>query len=312
MSTTDLLNRVSLFHALAQEDLQRIADAAENVEFDEGQNIVEAGDSGTALYILMDGTVQVLYPGRESDVELAMLGAGDFFGEMALLNGKPRSATVRAHTHVHLLKVEQGEFRKLIVESPRVAIQLLEILSLRIRTADEQIGGLSDQAQRDPLTRLLNRRALQERLTEECDRHRRYGGVFSLIMLDLDRFKEINELFGEGVGDATLAWIGRLLIEHTRSSDVSFRIGGEEFAILCPSTVGDSARYVAQRLVELVAQARPPVSFDLKVTVSAGLVVCPSHGLQADDLISAGEKALLQAKKEGRNRVFAPVEPRLP
>ena len=64
------------------------------------------------------------------------------------------------------------------------------------------------------------------------------------------------------------------------------------------------------RIVELIAQARPPVSFDLKITVSAGLVVCPAHGLQADDLILAAEKALLQAKKEGRNRVFAPVEPR--
>jgi diguanylate cyclase (GGDEF)-like protein len=308
MFTSDLLTRVSLFHALAPEDIQHIGEAAETVEFEAGENIVEVGDAGTSLFIVVDGQVRVLYPGRDQEVELALLGPGDFFGEMALLNAKPRSATVRAQTRVRALKIEQHAFRKLVHASPSVAIQIMEILSLRVRTADEQIGGLSDQSQRDPLTRLLNRRALQERLAEECDRHRRYSAAFSLILIDPDRFRDINDMFGQGVGDATLAWIARLLMEHTRESDVAFRIGGEEFALICPSTVGASARYVAQRMVELVAQARPPVSFDLRVTVSAGLAVCPPHGLRADDLLGVAEKALQKAKADGRNRVFAPLE----
>jgi diguanylate cyclase (GGDEF)-like protein len=305
MFTADLLTRVSLFHALAPEDIRHIAEAAEPMEFQPGENIVEVGDAGRSLFIVVDGTVQVLYPGRNHEVALALLGAGDFFGEMALLNAKPRSATVRAQTLVRALKLEQRAFQRLIHASPSVAIQIMEILSLRIRTADEQIGGLSDQAQRDPLTRLLNRRALQERLTEECDRHRRYGAAFSLILIDPDRFKDVNEMFGEGVGDATLSWIARLLSEHTRDSDVAFRVGGEEFGLICPSTVGENARHVAQRMVELVGQARPPVSFDLRVTVSAGVAGCPTHGLRADDLLQIAEKALMKAKSDGRNRVVA-------
>jgi diguanylate cyclase (GGDEF)-like protein len=306
MFTADLLTRVSLFHALAPEDIQHIAEAAEPVEFQPGENIVEVGDAGTSLFIVVDGSVQVLYPGRDQEVELALLGAGDFFGEMALLNAKPRSATVRARTHVRAIKLEQVAFQRLVHASPTVAIQIMEILSLRIRTADEQIGGLSDQSQRDPLTRLLNRRALQERLAEESDRHRRYSNAFSLILIDPDRFKDINEMFGQGVGDATLSWIARMLTEHTRESDVAFRVGGEEFALLCPSTTGHNARFVAQRMVELVGQARPPVSFDLRVTVSAGVAICPTHGLRGEDLLHMAEKALRQAKTDGRNRVFTP------
>jgi diguanylate cyclase (GGDEF)-like protein len=309
MVTTDLFTRVSLFHALAPEDLRRIADAARPVDFGTGEDVVEAGDLSTSLFIVIEGSLQVLYAGRNAGVELALLGPGDFFGEMALLNTHPRSTTVRAQTAVRVLQLEREAFQKLVQESPRIAIHILEILSLRIRTADEQVGGLSDQAQRDPLTRLLNRRALQERLAEECDRYRRYGSQFSLILIDPDRFRDINELFGQGTGDATLAWVGRLLMEHTRESDVAFRVGGEEFGVLCPGTVGEDALYIAQRMVELVAQARPPVTFDLKVTVSAGLAVCPAHGLRGEDLILAAEKALLQAKSDGRNRVFAPVEP---
>jgi diguanylate cyclase (GGDEF)-like protein len=179
---------------------------------------------------------------------------------------------------------------------------------VRIRDTEEQIGAPSDLAQRDPLTRLLNRRALAERLAEECDRHRRYGSQFSLVLIDVDRFPDLHEMFGQAMGDATLAWIGRLLLEHTRESDVAFRIGGEAFAILCPSTVGEAARYMAQRLVELVAQARPPLSFDLRVTISAGLTVCPTHGVRSDDLVQAAQSALEKAKSDGRNRVSVAAE----
>ena len=308
MLTTDLLTRVALLRALAPEHLERIAGAARAVEFDEGDHIVEAGDAGGSLFVIVEGSVQVLYPGHETDVQLAVLGPGDFFGEMALLNAKPRSATVRARTLVRALEVEQDAFHKLILDSPSVAIRILEVLSLRIRGADEQIGALAEQTQRDSLTRLLNRRALTERLAEECDRYRRYGGQFGLILIELDRFADINEMFGHAVGDSTLSWIGRLLLEHTRESDVGFRIGGEEFAVLCPSTVGEAARYLAQRMVEIVAQARPPLSFDLRVTISAGVAICPLHGVRSEDLLQAAEKALTQAKTDGRNRVFAPTD----
>ena len=303
MPTAELLNRVWLFEALEQSDLERLATGAQFMTYQNGETIVEIGDPGHSLFVIVEGSVLVAYPGLASDVELARLGPGDFFGEMALLNDKPRSATVRAQGRVRAVQVGKFAFQNLVLEQPDVGLKIMDVLSRRVRTADEQIGVMAEQSQRDLLTHLLNRRALQERLVEECDRYRRYGAPFSLVLLDLDRFKDINELFGQVVGDNTLAWVGRLLSEHTRAADVAFRIAGEEFGLLCPAIQGSQARVVAQRLVELVAQARPPVGFELKVTMSAGVACNLDHGSQPDDLLRAAERALLRAKAEGRNRV---------
>lgn len=308
MATSELLAKVTLFKGLPPADLVRLAAATEPEWFEPGHTIVEVGDPGRSLYVIVEGTVQVVYPARTADIELARMGPGDFFGEMALLNDKPRSATVRAQTSVRALKLERETFRRLLLDAPRVGIRILETLSFRIRAADEQISGLSDQTQRDPLTQLLNRRAFHERLAEECDRFRRHGHPFTVILADLDGFRDINDTFGYETGDAVLAWVGRIVTEHTRASDVAFRIGGEEFAVLCPCVTTDEARNVAQRLVELVSEARPPVSFDLKLSLSAGMAGCPETARRLEDLYRAADQALARAKENGRSRVCAAEE----
>ena len=308
MSSADLLNKVSLFRGLEPHDLDRLAGASEVVSFKPGQAIVEIGDPGRSLFVVMDGNVQVVYPARNSDFELARLGPGDFFGEMALLNDKPRSATVRAVGSVDALKLDKDAFRRMVAESPQVGLKILEVLSFRVRAADEQISGLSDQTQRDPLTRLLNRRAFHERLAEECDCFRRYGHPFAVVLVDMDKFRDINDTFGQDAGDTAISWVARLLTEHTRMVDVGFRIGGEEFGLVCRCIDAESARIVAQRVVEVVSEARPPVSFDLKVTLSAGVAACPEHGKRPDDVYRVADRALLKAKSEGRNRVCTPEE----
>lgn len=297
-----------LFKTLEPDDLQRLVDATRPVTYEPGTDIVEVGDPGHSLYIILEGEVQVLYPSRSQDFELARLSTGEFFGEMALLNDKPRSATVRAMGPVKALALDKEEFHRILLESPGVAVQLLEDLSVRLRNTDEQISGLSDEAMRDTLTGLLNRRAFHDRMVEECDRARRYGDHFSLILLDLDRFKTINDNWGHDVGDEVLSWIGRLLKEHTRAADAPFRVGGEEFAIMAPSTAGEVAYQVTERLVEVVAEANPPAEVNLRITMSAGYACCPTHGLQPDRLYQWADRALLRAKAEGRNRVSRPEE----
>jgi diguanylate cyclase (GGDEF)-like protein len=308
MLTTELLARVPLFQQLDQVDLERIAALTRSERYEPGKEIVRIGDAGHALYVVLEGTVLVVYPARSSDVELARLGVGEFFGEMAILNEKPRSATVRAIDAVRVLRLEKDDFTRLIMETPQLALQVMESLSGRIRNTDEQISGLSESALRDALTGLLNRRSFHDRLAEECDRGRRYGDAFALVLLDIDHFKRINDTFGLQVGDTVLAWIGRILMEHTRGADIPFRIGGEEFAIICPETGLEEAAAAGRRLVDLIAQARPPVSFALSVTVSAGHAVCPVHGKRGDQVFQAADQALLKAKSEGRNRAYgAPI-----
>ena len=311
MDRAEFLRRVPLFKGLGPADLDPLVKAVQPMSFPPETDIVEIGEPGHTLFIILEGTVQVIYPARSADFELARLTEGDFFGEMAILNAMTRSATVRSVDSVKVLALAKDDFQKCLLESPSVAVKLLEALSVRIRNADEQISGLSDKAMRDALTGLLNRRAFHDRLGEEVDRSQRYGDHFSLILIDVDRFKTVNDTFGHDVGDHVLSWIGRLLTEHTRAADMPFRIGGEEFAILAPATGQEVALSVAERLVGLVAEARPPVSVELKLTISAGFASCPEHGVRPDAIYSLADQALLRAKKEGRNQVHAP-SPELP
>jgi diguanylate cyclase (GGDEF)-like protein len=301
--TADLLAHVPLFSGLERVDLERLARAVRCEAFAPGEEIVRIGDAGHALFVVLDGTVTVVYPSRSADVELARMGAGDFFGEMAILNEKPRSATVRALEPVRLLVLEKEDFTRIVIESPRVALRVMETLSGRIRHTDEHLSGMSEQALRDALTGLLNRRSFQDRLAEECDRGRRYGDGFALLLLDLDHFKAINDGFGHDLGDSVLAWVGRLLLEHTRGADIPFRIGGEEFAVICPGTGSAEATAAATRLVAVVEEARPPVRHRLRPTLSAGFAVYPDHGRRPDQLYQAADQALLRAKSGGRNQV---------
>jgi len=302
-----LLRQVPLLRELPDADLARVAAAAREQEVPGGSDVVEIGDPGRSLFVVLEGEVQVLHPAGIADFELARLGPGEFFGEMTLLNGKPGTATVRAATDARLLAVDRPRFREILLESPRAAVTLLEALSLRVRTADERSGPLGNGAMRDSLTGLPNRSAFHERLQEEVDRHRRYGEEFAILLLDVDHFEVVNDTFGHSVGDAVLGWLSRLFNEHTRGADVPFRLGGKEFAILAPATVSGGTATVATRLVRMVAEARPPVEFEMRVTVSCGHASCPDDSVQPSHLYNLADRALLQAKAEGRNRVCPPV-----
>ncbi len=118
MDKTQLLARVPLFTELELADLQRVASATRSESYAADADIVRIGDTGHSLYVVLEGNVVVVYPGRSADVELARLGAGEFFGEMAILNEKPRSATVRALDNVTVLALEKDDFTRIVMESP--------------------------------------------------------------------------------------------------------------------------------------------------------------------------------------------------
>jgi len=210
---------------------------------------------------------------------------------------------VRAMSDVRVLVLDREDFTRVLEDSPAIALKLLSALSVRIRNTDEQVSGLTERSLRDDLTGLLNRRSFHDRLAEECDRARRYGDSFALVLLDLDHFKSVNDTFGHDIGDVVLGWVGRLLAEHTRNADVPFRLGGEEFGVLCPEIDLEEAGIAARRLVEVIGEARPPTSFPLTVTISGGYAVCPLHGKRADQVFEAADRALFRSKADGRNRV---------
>jgi diguanylate cyclase (GGDEF)-like protein len=299
-SSPELLARVPLFEDLSPDELQRIADVARLRTFAEGECLFEIGEPGTSLFIVTAGTVQVLHPNRAASFQLARIGPGEFIGEMSLLDDSPRSATAKAICEVEALVLDKADFHALVEARPDVALHLLAVMSRRMRRADEHISGLNSQAVRDPVTGLLNRLAFEERLEEESARARRYGGSFSLILVDLDDLKNINTAHGNAVGDAILAWVGRLLNEHTRASDVPFRYEQDSFTILCPWTASDVAARVADRLATLVAEAKPPVEPNLSVTLTYGTATCPDHAREGQALYHHAQHTLLASRASVR------------
>ena len=154
----------------------------------------------------------------------------------------------------------------------------------------------------DGLTGIFNRRFFEMRIQEEIQRAGRYETELSVVMLDLDHFKRLNDEFGHLLGDEVLRQVSTIFQNHLRKGDVCCRYGGEEFALLLPNTSTENAIEVAEKLRRTVETwlfpgvARP-------VTLSAGVAGFPQHGNTRDEVIAAADSALYSAKQNGRNRV---------
>jgi len=168
----------------------------------------------------------------------------------------------------------------------------------------QQTEELAHLAAIDPLTGLFNRRYIQTRLAGELERARRGDSDVAVMMVDVDRFKTINDTCGHGVGDIILQHVSDILRRSVRLSDVCTRYGGDEFAIVVPEsahTAPQSAERIRQRIEAYLWRTVAP-SLDLDVTVSVGVAIA-ARGESADDLIGRADRFLYQAKADGRNCV---------
>jgi diguanylate cyclase (GGDEF)-like protein len=163
---------------------------------------------------------------------------------------------------------------------------------------------LTELAVTDGLTGLKNARALRDNLRRELNRAARYGQPLSLLLIDVDGLKAINDRFGHGAGDRALRHVGEAIRSQLRESDVGARWGGDEFALLAPSTSGASAEALAERVRSLVAQS--PAEGDLpQLTASVGIATFDGARDGEPDpvrLTQAADKALYEAKRAGRDR----------
>jgi len=169
-------------------------------------------------------------------------------------------------------------------------------LALRNAWLLEQVRDLADT---DALTGLSNRRAFDAMLAREIDRSQRTGQSVSLLLLDIDHFKLLNDTHGHQVGDEVLRELGALLKRRTRQMDMPARYGGEEFVVILPGCDEDIAFDIAERFRQAIAEAPTPVP----ITVSIGVGTCPVDATDAPGLIKAADSALYASKEAGRNRV---------
>lgn len=163
---------------------------------------------------------------------------------------------------------------------------------------------LREQAIRDPLTGLYNRRYLDETLERELARALRQHYPLSAVMIDIDRFKQVNDTLGHAEGDLILRSFAKLLIRHTRTEDTIYRYGGEEFLVLLPNSSCEDALKVAEkwRSAFQEAHAADPAK-PIHATVSCGVAEFPADAKTGAELLALADKALYRAKETGRNRV---------
>ncbi len=164
---------------------------------------------------------------------------------------------------------------------------------------------LQEQAIRDSLTGLYNRRYLDKTLPRELQRAARRNQSIGIIMVDVDHFKRINDTYGHAAGDTLLRAVGTFLRHNTRSEDIVCRYGGEEFTLVLPGASPEDACHRAEELragIQTLIAAHQGQTLDT-VTASLGIAIFPAHGTTADALVRAADQALYQAKHSGRNRV---------
>ena len=164
---------------------------------------------------------------------------------------------------------------------------------------------LYQQATCDPLTGLMNRHYLQRELSKFVSLSARYHRTFSVMMLDIDFFKKVNDTYGHDVGDNVLTMVANILMNNVRDHDIAARFGGEEFIILLPETALNDAVVVAERIRMAVEgfNFEPLGCQQHCVTISIGIGEFPTTGIATEELVKRTDAALYEAKTSGRNRV---------
>ncbi len=217
--------------------------------------------------------------GSRSSIHIPLYGKGEVFGSLNLFSYKQNA---------------YGEKEREILE--QLANQIAgAIWSAQLYAKTEQ------QARTDELTGLYNRRYFEECLNREIGRHSRYGGILSLVILDLDSFKTYNDIRGHLAGDKILSRIGQLIKRTIRNIDLAFRYGGDEFALILPQTGIEQAYVVAERVRRQISNKM--WAKQLLFTASFGLATWPGDGTTADELCNAADQALYYAKRTGGNRI---------
>ena len=224
----------------------------------------------TAKYHLKQGVRSIAY--------LPLIAKGKAIGSLVVASCNPNAYSQR---HVMLLEQLASQIA-MPVENSRLYAEAEE------------------KARIDELTGLLNRRSLGELIISEIGRHSRYGGVFSMIILDLDSFKAFNDSYGHLAGDKLLREIGSIMKGTIRSADQAFRYGGDEFAILLAQTTIEAAYEVAERVRQRVALEVE--AGHVSITVSLGLASWPIDGIGSNEIIAAADAALYHAKRGGGNQ----------
>jgi len=277
-----------------------------------GDVLLSLGQANRAMFMILDGKLTVHLDGPQGD-PVATLEAGQTVGELSVMEGVPASAFVVAAETSRLLELDEKRFWELVNTSHDFTINLMVLLAQRLRANNTTVSSnirlqreYKRNASIDGLTGLYNRRWIDEALPRFVARYgRRDGQKVSILMVDIDFFKKVNDTYGHPAGDQVIVTVAQMLRNNLRPADLVARYGGEEFLVILPDTDRDQARLVGERVRVAVADAVLAVegSPELRrITVSLG-GACLAHGQAMADLVATADRALYESKHAGRNRI---------
>ncbi len=281
-----------------------------------GHVLLDPKHINTHIYIVLHGELLVCLEPKIAN-PLVRLGPGDCVGELSIIDASAPSAYVVASVPTHLLVISKPVLWRILAVQQVMALNLLHVLARRIRENNAVLLGSLElqrqyrsKAETDALTGLHNRAWFEDVFPKQLELCERTGQSVTLLMVDIDHFKKVNDQYGHTCGDEALRHMGRLLRRNLRSTDLCARYGGEEMIVLMPGTEILHGHLTAERLRESVADTplRLHDGRELVIQISGGIAQW-QPGATLNDLIRSADQALYKAKESGRNKVVMHAMP---
>ena len=306
-----LLQALELFRGVRPEDVHDLLQRCDRRDLAAGELLLSPGARNEHVFIVLSGSLNV-HVGSPSTPVLATMEVGACVGEMSIIEDRDPSAYVIGAEDTHLLVIHQSVLWEMVDASHDFAKNLLIVLSERVRSHNKVIADsygelrkFERHATTDALTGLGNRHSMEESFPREIARCEKDDEPVSLVMIDVDNFKDFNDKFGHIAGDRALAAVSRILRKQFRPRDVLVRYGGDEFAVLLPQVGEETAMTIADR-VRMAVSGNTADGSDSLITIPVRLSmgVAEKHpNSTLDNLIRAADAALYRAKHAGRDMV---------
>ena len=265
---------------------------------------IKRGDPSDHMYLTLAGELTI-HVEKLDDPAIMTLKSGDSVGEIAILDEKPRSAFVVAKTEAHVVEIDKKVFWELVNSSHEIAVNLLLILSARLRGNNATITENRTSAIVDSLTNLNNRKWINETIPKMIQRSTMGKTPLTVGMIDIDHFKKFNDTYGHQAGDYVLTTVGQTYKDNIRPTDFVARYGGEEFTLIFPDQTKEEAKMAAERVRKAIMALDLTTPDGIKlppITISIGLAQLKGEETM-DEIIARADKVLYDAKEQGRNRV---------
>ena len=305
------LEKQEIFTGVDMELIRPLLDKCRILDIEKERTIIHAGSASQALYLILTGRFRVHLP-DDLNKPVIVLEAGQSIGEISIIDHQPASASVIADCDSRVLVIDDNIFWEMVRQSHSIAYNTLLVLAQRLRYGNTIISKIKEllseyeyNATVDSLTGLYNRRwldAMFKRIMQRCATNQE---PLSVLMIDLDFFKQFNDTHGHIAGDRALRVIARSIMQNLRPEDLVTRYGGEELFALLPGLDLAAAMAVAERLRVAISKAEIRVHDGLplpSLTASAGIAEMRAADTP-DQLIHAADEALYRAKHRGRNAV---------